>query len=362
MTHGRRGVMSRIGWGLVVVGTIALAPITAGAYTYDDSNASAMSLFQMGGSARGQALGGAYAALARGAEAAYWNPGGLPYQRTRFELAVSPRIFRGEEYELGDDARGYFLVQAAYRWRSWAVSGSFLRSSVGDILYNSGTDDGDGYGSNDVSLDRTFSYSQSGFIAAIGGTFLGDHLGVGLALKRLSSAFDGLPGSWSDANPGVETSGSGMGLQAGVVYRINQDVSAAGVVDLPTSVDWGRAEKDDAGYRIQTGASYRFLRGPTLFATVAGQLENTGGSWARAHAGIELTAMKLVSLRVGVKNMHLTSGVFGGTDDLNDAMAFTLGVGTYDLHLMESLPASLDVAFDWQDFNSQITSTLKVGF
>jgi len=356
------------GWGakvmtcLAAACLVALVPVVASAYSYDAENSSAMALFQMGGSARGQAMGGAYAALARGAEAAYWNPGGLPYQRTSFEIDISPRVFQGEEYELGDDARGYFLIQAAWRWRTWAISGSYLRQSVGDILYNDGGADGGGDNPNDVSLDRTFSYGQSGFIAAIAGTFMDDHLGVGVAFKQLNSSFDDLPDSWSQENQGVETSGSGMGIQAGVLYRINEDVSAAAVVDLPTTVDWGRADKDEVGYRIQTGAAFRFLRTESFLGSVGGQLENTGGSWARAHAGLELTCLQVVSLRAGVKNFHLKSSAFEGTEDLNDATAFTLGAGTCDLHLMDGLEASLDVAFDWQDFNSQITSTLKVGF
>lgn len=336
--------------------------VRAQAYDYVSDNDAAMALFHMGGTARGQAMGGAYVSLARGAEAVYWNPGGLAYQPARFEISVSPRIFQGEDYALGDDARSFIAAQGGFRWRTWALGVGFLHHSIGDILYNDGTVDGDPVGSggpNDVSTDRTFSNGQTGLVLAAGGTFLKDHLGVGAGVRRLSNSFAGLPPEWEAGHPKVATSGNGLSLEAGATYRVNEDLAVAGVVDLPSKVDWG-GRTDDGAMRMQTGASYRFLRRPTFLALASVQLENIGGSWARAHLGAEITGFRVVSIRAGLKNLHLKSSVLG-TSDLNDAAAFTIGVGTADLKVMARYPVRLDLSVDSQDFNSQIVTTLTVG-
>jgi hypothetical protein len=334
-------------------------------YVYNSDNDAAMALFHMGGSARGQAFGGAYASLARGAEAAYWNPGGLAYQATKAEIVVSPRMYGKEDYELGQDGRSYFMTQAAYRWKTWAVGASYLHYSLGDILYNDGTaaggSSGSGWAPNDVSLDRTLSYSQSGFILAGGGTFLRDHLGVGLSVKRLVSSFDGALVDTYLQGSETKSRGTGLALQAGGIYRVNEDLAAGAVIDLPSKVDWGSDTQDEGALRLQTSGSYCFFRSPVLLATAALQLENIGGAWARAHAGMEVTTFNLLSVRAGFKNLHLKSGDFD-TGDLNKASAFTVGVGTHDLRLMEDIPVGLDVSFDSQDFNTQVATSLKVGF
>lgn len=328
-------------------------------YDYNPDNGAAMSLFRLGGTARGQAMGGAYASLAGGSEAVYWNPGGLGYQESRFQLVFSPRVFRKEEYELGQDERTYFMGHAGVHVRSWTVAVAFLHHNIGDILFNDGGAD-DAYGENDVSLDRTFSNGQWGFILGAGGTFLTEHLGVGAGIRFLNHGFSGalIEGYAGDD---VETSGTGFAIQLGGTYRPNADLSVALVYDLPSQVDWGRAEKDKSAQRLQTAASYRLLRGPTNVLTVALQFENIGGAWARAHVGGEMVTFRRVALRAGFKNLHLkSSGI--GTGDLNEATSFTVGVGTYDLVLMGKLPVALDVSFDSVDFNSQFVATLSVGF
>ena len=349
-------------WAVALLLVLAMAG-EAAAVDYNSDNDAALALFHMGGTARGQAMGGAYASLARGAEATYWNPGGLAYQASRYEVQVSPRIFRGEDYELGKDARSFFVMQGACRWRTWAVGVGFLRHSIGDILYNDGTADGaptSTDGPNDVSADRTFSNGMTGIVVALGGTFLKDHLGVGAAVRRLSNSFTGLPATWRGYSTERTTSGSGTSLQAGVVYRVNEDLATAVVADLPSKVKWG-SRQDDSSMRLQSAASYRFLRGPAVLATAAAQLENIGNAWARASFGVELTTFRLVSLRAGLKNLHLKSSGLA-TADLNDGIAFTLGVGTADLVIGSRYPVGLDVAFDSQEFNSQVVTTLKVGF
>lgn len=353
--------------GMAALILLLLPPGDVAALGYNSDNDAALAIFHMGGTARGQAMGGAYASLARGSEATYWNPGGLAYQSTSFEVQVSPRIFRGEDYELGENARSLFVAQGGYRWNrwgTWALGAGLLRHDIGDIVYNGGNVSGDlgsgGSGPNDVSADNTFSNAQTGIVIALGGTFLKDHLGVGVAARSLSNSFSGLDPEWVSSHREVATSGSGTSLTAGATYRLNADFAAAGVVDLPSKVDWG-GRLDDSAMRVQTALSYRFLRGPGLSATAAAQMENIGGAWARAHVGFELTTFKLVSIRAGIKNLHLKSAGLA-TSDLNDAGAFTLGVGTSDLKLMSRFPVALDVAFDSQDFNSQVVTTLKVGF
>lgn len=334
----------------------------AQAYDYNADNDAAMALFHMGGTARGQAMGGAYVSLAHGAEAVYWNPGGLAYQTTQFEVSLSPRMFQGEDYALGDDGRSLIAGQGGFRWRTWAFGLGVVHNSIGDILYNNGTvdgDPGDSGGPNDVSTDQTFSNGQTGLVLAVGGTFLMDHLGVGLGFRRLSNTFEGLPAEWEASHPEVATSGSGLSLEAGATYRVNEDLAVAGVIDLPSTVDWG-GRTDEGAMRVQTGASYRFLRTPTVLALASVQLENIGGSWARAHLGTEITAFRVAAIRAGLKNLHLRSGVLG-TSDLNDATAFTIGVGTADLKIKARYPVRLDLSVDSQDFNSQIVTTLTVG-
>lgn len=344
----RRRVGSCFLLGLCLVAGLGSAG--AEEYDYNAENDAAMALFRLGGSARGQALGGAYVSLARGAEAVYWNPGGIAYQKTRGEVAVSPRLIQSEDYELVDDGRSYFTAQASGRWRTWALGVGVQQLSSGDLLFNDGT-------SYEVDGEETFSNSQTGVIVAAGGTFLQDHLGVGLALRRLSSSFEGELGSVHEG----ETSGSGLAIQAGGIYRVSEDLAAGLTYELPSSVDWGLAEKDESATRIQTGASYRLLRGRAIGALVAVQLENVGGSWARVHVGGEATIMRKIAFRIGYRNLHLKSSALD-TGALNETSTVTFGLGTTDIEILRSVPLSLDLAYDHQDFNSQIATTLRIGF
>lgn len=322
------------------------------AYTYNPDNNAAIALLCMGGSARGLAMGGAYAALACGAEASYWNPGGLAYQGSRIELLLSPRVFRSEEYELGDDDRSYLMAQGGYRWRHMAFALGFLHHRIGGILYNDGS-------TTEVRDDEIFSNSQTGLIAAAGVTILRDHLGVGISFRRVSNSFNDLPvatGQWSS-----ETSGGGWSIQGGLTYRVSEDLAAAAVIDLPSEIDWGLAQGDESASRIQTAASYRFLRSSTLEATAAAQLENVGRSWARLHLGGEVVAFHTVAIRVGYKNLHLVAAHLE-VDDLNEAGALTAGIGSTDVHLFQKYDVQVDLAADWQDFNRQVVASFRLGF
>ena len=106
---------------LLTIGFL-LASVSASAFDYDADNGAATVLFQMGGSARGQGMGGAYASLCRGSESAYWNPGGLAYQEYRFEVQISPRFFQSVDYELGDDERSYLMAQGGVRIGKFAFA------------------------------------------------------------------------------------------------------------------------------------------------------------------------------------------------------------------------------------------------
>lgn len=339
-------------WGVLTLGLLVTsAPARARDHRYNQNNAAATALFHMGGSAGGQAMGGAYASLSRGPESMYWNPGGLAYQRSRYEVCVSPRVVRAEDEDAAGDNRSYFLVQGGWRWRTWVVGASLVHHEIGNLLFNDGA-------SNEVDPGRTFGNSQSGVSLALGRTFLSDHLGVGACLRRLSNSLHGTLGYMSSDR---DTRGTGLSLALGGLYRVNEDISGGVAYEPPARVDWGRVHKDESSSRLQAAASYRFFRSSSYLATAAAQLENTGWSWVRLNVGAEFVVLRRVSLRAGYRNLHLRSSSID-VADLNEASTATFGVGTADLRILGKVPVALDVAFDAQDFNSQTAATLRVGF
>lgn len=350
---------------LILSAALTCLPAAAGAYVYNADNNAATAIFDLGGSARGEGMGGAYAALARGCEAGYWNPGGLAYQETALELHLAPRIVQGEEYVVGDDSRSYFLAQAAYRWHNLALGLSYVHCGVGDIVYSDDGWDGgwgsDEYGPYEVDGSRVFDFAQSGIVLTIGGTLLQDHLGLGISFRRVSGSFSGnLVDEYVDRT-GVDNSGSGISLQIGSQYRMNKDLSFALVIDLPSTVDWGRAEKDDSALRVQTGAAYTLAANPNVGLTIGGQLDNIGGSFVRLSLGGEIDVLQRALLRVGLRGLHLNSSTID-TGSLNESTSLTLGAGTHDLRIMESHPVALDFSLNPEDFNSQIAGSVRVGF
>lgn len=241
--------------------------------------------------ARASGLGGAYATLSEGVEAAFWNPAGL-------ERVKGLQIFGGH-YELFQKLRHDHFAVA---WRSFGLG---MSGSV-RALYSEPIEERDELGNligSFGSHDLEFSYGLGGQVspgvtAGVSAQVVRERIANSAATTYafgLGAACE--PSSWPNARLGIQVTGLGPAGK----YHFEQGDGEA--VPLPTSV--------------QGGASYRF--DVTSHLVVRTALE---GRLTRGRNGIGLVGLELASPAGAALRMGLRAN--------DEASTFSLGAG-YDI-------------------------------
>ena len=250
--------------------------------------------------ARAAALGGAYASLARGAEAVFWNPAGLQgtsgveLEATHIELFQG---LRAEQFALAGRRFGGGLAASVRAQYSEAIP---ERDALGNLI---GT-----FGSHD--LEFALGYGRA----------LRPGLTVGGNAKYIRERIaNASAGTYAfDAGAGWEPGPAGLKLGAAV-----QNLGPAAAY----TIDGTKGEPVPLPAAFQTGVSYSVALGATL--ALSGSLE---GRFTRGRSGLGLAGAELSAPGTG-------AAVRLGWRENDSASSFSMGAG-YALHSM-----SLDYAF-----------------
>jgi hypothetical protein len=299
----------------LLASALALAVIQALGARAAAADPAGFAFLEVPAGARASALGGAYASLARGAEAVYWNPAGLEGTHGVELDATHVELFQGlrdDQFALAGRLWGGGVAASVRAQYSEAIP---ERDAIGNLI---GT-----FGSHD--LEFALGYGRS--VGA--GLTLGANAKV--VRERIANAaastyaFD-LGAGWAPGPAGLR-----LGLAAqnlGPAARFTIDGTKGEPVPLPAA--------------FQPGVSYVVALSPTL--AIGGALE---GRFTRGRSGIGLAGLELsapaagAALRIGwrandsasslslgagyaVSAMRLDYAFVPFNDDLGDTHRFSL--------------------------------------
>jgi hypothetical protein len=315
------------------VGALALAAVLAlgGPAATEASNKYAAEFLRVGAGARAVGMGGAFAAVADDASAAYWNPAGLPYIGSREVLYQHAELFSSAvSYDFGSVVLPLGPKSEGYRQ---ALAISLVRLGVGDIPITgdtsslvAGTDYDDRNGNGTWDQGEPLYLSASDFPQEDADDYalftsyarpLGTKWNLGGSLKLL---YRSLP------NRDGNSTAYGAGLDAGVTYQVSPAVTLAFVAkDLTSTVMvWDSDTKESVAPNFVLGAqtTKRFhpvhaltlaldlpfnFQGETLdqYYGVSGEGSGLSGS---IRVGAEYWYNNVLALRSGIMDRDLNFG------------------------------------------------------
>lgn len=235
--------------------------------------------------ARPAALGNAYIAEAADAYAPIYNPGGLGLLQTTQLSGMHISYLDSINYEYATFVHPLSIGNSI---------------GVGVQYFNPGHTAG-----TDNSGNPTGEFSgHYGSYALSYGHHIGDYWGIGASAKMIDANISG-------------TSAQAYGADVGTIFRPNNELSFAGVVDNIGSKMKFVNQSDSLPLTYHLGASYIPVKAWLLSAE--GVYENSG--LPSLHAGIEWNPLDVVSLRTGYRT--------DTTRQLSAMAGFTLGAGLH---------------------------------
>jgi hypothetical protein len=292
---------------IIAITSICLASLLANPYIDVDLGNVGAGALLLWPTARSTGLAGAMTGLADEADAAFFNPAGLAFQTTaKADITYAswlPGLYPGMLY--ASAMGGAPLHLQLLRDRNIYLAGSLTGMTLGetDIV----NEHGDFLGR--VTVWR-------GAAAASAAMLLTDRLGVGIGLKVLHDSHYGW--SWDGE---VFDEGTAAAADIALLYRAITGVSIGAAVDNlgPPLVYRPSGEPDDLPRTARLGLCWtpidsrnvRLRLMPELDKLLVGMFKDTTGrkplgrqlqeEWmdVRKAAGIEATAFRLVSLRLG---------------------------------------------------------------
>jgi hypothetical protein len=273
---------------------------------------------RLGIGARAKAMGDAYTALARGIEASYYNPAGLPFLEkkafmTSFRFLSLDRQFTYLGF-------GVPIHPKVGKSGNKAIDGGFaltwIRATVGDIDGR----DTDGRPFGDLSnSENAFVFSFALNPARI--------LSLGLSVKVLWNRFPDI------GINGETVSASGVGFDFGVLLSPLQWVTfGLAVRDINSKYTWntdkifgedGSQTINEFPVIVRAGVAFKLPQIPNL--TFAFDYEDSKELDSRIHLGAEGVLEQVIVLRGGFDDGAITAGcgyqfdLFGKTSELNYA-------------------------------------------
>jgi hypothetical protein len=269
-------------------------------------------------------MGNAYAALAEGIEASYYNPAGLPKLESK-QLAVSYRpLSLGRDYSfIGFGLPIRPRAKEDEKVFDGGFSLSWTRAGVRDI---------DGRNTDGFHTDN-LSNSENAFVFAFA-LSPAQKLSLGLAVKVLWNRFPGI------GQTGETVSANGVGFDFGVLYAPRRDLAVGLVLrDINAKYRWNTEALYDEDASETTDEFPKSLRIGVVFRprpvaglTLVADYEQLYDVVLfrdkiddRYYFGVEKVAGKLFALRAGWDDGSVGAGLgysfalFGKTSQLNYA-------------------------------------------
>lgn len=252
------------------------AVICAGAVGSNAGTASSAFL-KIGVGARSAAMGEAFAGVADDVSALYWNPAGLARLENR-EMTFSHNIW---------------LEDTNYEYLGFVQPLGKYVVGAGVSYLNIGTMEG-----WDVNNTPTSDFSAHSMAVALSaGRVMNDKLSLGLTLKFVQEGIE-------------KESASAFAVDAGGVYKLGEDTSAALVVqNLGTGMKF---VKESAGLpmNIKIGGAHRLLEKKLLLSLDFNKYTDTT---FRGNLGAEYRLSEMLALRLGYNGGNdMGSGLTGG--------------------------------------------------
>ncbi|HVN66900.1 MAG TPA: hypothetical protein VMT55_00885 [Candidatus Sulfotelmatobacter sp.] len=246
-----------------------------------------------GNGARPMGMGRAYTAVSDDINAIFTNPAGLGKQKNWGLTSMSTRLMDRVDYKMlggiyptdyGTFGLGYL---AAMTPAGYATTDKASLASAVPISY----------GTSQLSLSYGLDLSD---VIKISGTTV--DLSVGAAYRATNSKFEGVDGS-----------GTGGGLDVGLIFRPLPDLSTGLTMqNVGGGINWNNGTKEDLPSVVKLGGAYDLGR-----TRVALEIENGSGA-SLLHTGAEYRPTDNIALRLGAEQtpggagetvLNLTAGV-----------------------------------------------------
>lgn len=247
--------------------------------------------------ARPLGMGKAYVAVADDANAVFANPAGLGLQKSWSLTSMSTQLFGNANYVLAGTAIP--LDQGTV-----GVGYIGLHSPAGYEVNASNTTVGNALNYNSSEIILSFGRNLK---EAIHAPNLGD-LSVGASLKLFNHKFGGFDGS-----------AQGMGLDLGVIYKPNEDLSlGVNFANIGGKVKWDSQKEEEIEGASKFGGALKLMDGK-LLASAGMDFALNAERPALLHGGFEYTPVDFLSIRGGIDQDAL---------NLNETVSnLTAGVG-----------------------------------
>lgn len=303
-------------------------------------------------------MGGAFVALSNDANALFYNPAGLAdVKETRMSLFDI-------ETEVGEGAYDFYSDALDVDTDNEAEVAQFLRKYMGDYAHAAVTSFPNytrpnfAFGliasmkSNLQVRSRQYpklhvdAIEDAGMCAGYAKAFMDDSLLVGSSLKYLYrksieeqyTVPDIITHDFSDRLDDDTNDGSGVLLDIGVIYRLNEfkpngkDVGLQVGLSANNLIGSDLGDAQDLDEHIDIGISSR-LEKVTIaldYVDLFGQMGEDDDIGKRIHFGIEYTPTKTLVLRTGFNQGYLTFGASLVTRVVQlDVLTYAEEVGTY---------------------------------
>lgn len=262
-------------WILPAVAVLGLALTGSGAALAADDAGAPGGFLRYGASARSLALGNAVGGLADDVATAYWNPAGLAQLRTMEITAMGATLANDTRYSF------FSLGMPTESWGAFSLNGTFTTS--GEFQRASW----------DLDLDETFSEQEG--IFSLGYANARGRFMYGVNLKAVSQDIGG-------------ASGSGTGVDVGVLFRPHRLLSVGGAVQNLVSPKITLVDQEEELVRsARAGLALRFFGGGMC---VTADLVKTKYMDTSFRSGIELNPLRQLVLRGGYdsEREHMSAG------------------------------------------------------
>lgn len=273
----------------VLVPLVALATLLSPAEPSADEDGGVVSVFSQGAGTRALSLGGAFAAVADGAGAWTWNPGGLGFI-TQSQLEATQ--MSQDALDLSEHYLGFVLPS----WRWGALSATYRQLGVTGI---------EGRDSRNQVVSDDLADRESEF--AIGyGHAPAETWSVGGVAKVRRQELAGRSGTGIGADVGVlMRPAAWLGLRSDRAREITVGLAVRNLLEPSLRLDLEEVPDPRA---LRVGLAYRhtFWGGRSLLAAL--DLDRTDGRDARMCAGVEWNLHPAFDLRAGLDAGNVTAG------------------------------------------------------
>lgn len=271
---------------------------------------------RMGFGARGQAMGNAMSAITTGTIATYYNPALAPFQEGH--------LFYGNYSFLSLDRKFNQISYTQNLYLRRKDANNFdtdpdLQSIVGFSAgwTNAGDANIDGR-DDDGFKTKTLGAFENQFYFTVANLF-SDRLAIGLSFKFYYSGFNVF-----FVNNDFSITSSGFGVDAGVLYRLSDNINVALVAkELVTKYRWdtgniygsenGKSTENPFVRLYRLGASYVL---PDTIGVIGGEIELSSEKTILARFGGEYHISPLFTARLGIDRLQLKDSGFKPTPSL----------------------------------------------